>query len=150
LLLRVAALLHDVGGFVSTQSHHKHSYYLIANSEIFGLSREDREIIALVARYHRRSMPKPTHPEYMALRRDLRMAVSKLAGMLRVADALDQGHWQHVSDFDIERQGGDLVIYVSNATDMTLERRALVRKADLFEEILGLHVRLEEKGPAPA
>ena len=92
LLLHVAALLHEVGGYVSNRSHHKHSYYLIANSEIFGLNREETVLAAHVARYHRRSGPKPSHPEYMSLPRESRVTVSKLAAILRVADALSRGH----------------------------------------------------------
>ena len=62
LLLRVAALLHEVGGFVSSRSHHKHSDYLIANSEIFGLNRDEIALVAQIARYHRRSVPRAVAP----------------------------------------------------------------------------------------
>jgi exopolyphosphatase/guanosine-5'-triphosphate,3'-diphosphate pyrophosphatase len=65
LLLRVAGLLHEVGAFVGTTAHHKHTYYLVAHSEIFGLNRDEIEIVAQVARYHRRSPPKPSHVEYV-------------------------------------------------------------------------------------
>jgi exopolyphosphatase/guanosine-5'-triphosphate,3'-diphosphate pyrophosphatase len=144
LLLRVAAILHEVGGFVSSRAHHKHSYYLISNSEIFGLRREELQIVALVARYHRRNFPQPTHPEYMMLPRESRIAVSKLAAILRVADALDRGHAQQIRDIQVEREGDEFVIYVRGLPDLALERRALEAKADLFEEIYGLRVRLEE------
>jgi len=70
LLLHVAALLHEIGGYVSNRSHHKHSFYLIANSEIFGLNREETTLAAHVARYHRRSGPKTSHTEYMSLPRE--------------------------------------------------------------------------------
>ena len=83
-------LLHEAGGYVSNRSHHKHSYYLIANSEIFGLNREETMLAAHVAHYHRRSGPKPSHPEYMSLPRESRVTVSKLAAILRVADALSR------------------------------------------------------------
>ena len=66
----MAGLLHEVGGFVSSRSHHKHSCYLIANSEIFGLNRDEIAMVAQVARYHRRSGPKPSHAEYVALPRE--------------------------------------------------------------------------------
>ena len=68
LLLRVAALLHEVGGFVSSRAHHKHSEYLIANAEIFGLNRNEITVVAEIARYHRRSVPRASHPAYMAWR----------------------------------------------------------------------------------
>jgi exopolyphosphatase/guanosine-5'-triphosphate,3'-diphosphate pyrophosphatase len=150
LLLEVAAILHDVGTYVGGSSHHKHSYYLILNSEIFGLRRAELQTVALVARYHRRSAPKRTHPEYMALPREGRMVVSKLAAILRVADALDRGHVQQVRNLRFEQDANELVIYVPGVPDLTLERRALAGKTDLFEEVYGLNVRLEEADAAPA
>lgn len=143
LLLKVAGILHDIGTFVNVRSHHKHSHYLIANSELFGLQRTELNIVALVARYHRRSAPKPTHPEYMSLSREHRMVVSKLAAILRVADALDRGHAQQIRDLRFERDANELILYVAGLPDLTLERRAMVPKGDLFEEIFGLGIRLE-------
>jgi exopolyphosphatase/guanosine-5'-triphosphate,3'-diphosphate pyrophosphatase len=148
LLLRVAGLVHEVGGFVSSRAHHKHSYYLVANSEIFGLTREEILTVALIARYHRRSCPKPAHVEYMTVPREIRMVVNKLAALLRVADALDRGHAQQVREIRCERREDELVVITPGVTDLTLERRAVASKGDLFEEIYGLRVRLEEE-PAP-
>jgi len=145
LLLRVAGILHEVGGFVSSRSHHKHSYYLVANSEIFGLTREEILTVALMARYHRRSGPKPSHLEYMAMPRETRMVINKLAAILRVADALDRGHAQQVREIRCDRREDELVLFVPGVTDLAMERRALATKADLFEEIYGMKVRLEEE-----
>jgi exopolyphosphatase/guanosine-5'-triphosphate,3'-diphosphate pyrophosphatase len=145
LLLRVAALLHEVGGFVSNRSHHKHSYYLIANAEIFGLSREEHEIVAHIARYHRRATPQQSHPEYMMLPRDRRILVSKLSALLRVADALDRGRGQEVRDFRCERQEEGFVVLIPGLTDLALERQAVTQKGDLFEDVFGMKIRLEEE-----
>ncbi|HEY4492226.1 MAG TPA: HD domain-containing protein, partial [Acidobacteriota bacterium] len=81
LLLEIAALLHDVGQFISDRSHHKHTQYIIAASEIFGLSREDIELVSNIARYHRKSPPVRTHLSYVSLDRESRMIVSKLAAL---------------------------------------------------------------------
>lgn len=143
ILLRVAAILHEVGGFVSNRSHHKHSYYLILNSEVFGLSREERRIVAHVARYHRRSTPKPIHTDYMVLPRSMRIVINKLAALLRVADALARGRIQRAEDMKMERCGDELVVYVAGDGDLFLEQRAITAKGNLFEEIYGLRVRLE-------
>jgi len=148
LLLRAAGLLHEVGGFVSNRSHHKHSYYLIANAEIFGLTRDEHILVAHVARYHRRAVPQPSHLEYVALPRDRRILVNKLAALLRVADALDRAHGQQVRDFQGERRGDEFVITVPGVTDLTLERQAIGQKGDLFEDVFGLRIRLEEGRPA--
>lgn len=150
LLLRVAATLHEIGGFVSNRAHHRHSFYLISNSEVFGLSREEVLVAAHVARYHRRATPGPSHLEYLALPREDRIAVSKLAAILRVADCLDRGHAQQVADFKLERGQGELAIYVRGVSDLTLERRAIAEKGDLFEDTYGLRVRLEEDTSAAA
>lgn len=144
LLMRVAALLHEIGGFVSNRAHHKHSEYLIANSEIFGLSRTEIAMIAQIARYHRRSTPKPSHPAYMALPREHRVVVNKLAAILRVADAIARGHSRKMHDMAIERQGDELVLTTCGAADLILERHALAAKGDLFEDVYGMRVRLEE------
>ena len=143
LLLQVAGLLHEVGGFVSSRSHHKHSYYLIANSEIFGLNRDEIAMVAQVARYHRRSGPKPSHIEYMALPRETRVVVNKLAALLRVADALARGHVRQARDLRFERQGDDLIVCIPGVPDLLLEERAIAAKGDLFEDIYGMKVRLE-------
>jgi len=144
LLLHVAGLLHDIGHFLSPRAHHKHSYYLISNSEIFGLARDELLNVALISRYHRRSAPKSSHPEYTALARERRMIISKLAAILRVADALDVAHRQHVRSFRCDILDEELVLHVPNTTDLTIERRALALKSDLFTDIFGLKIRLEE------
>lgn len=144
LLLRVAGLLHEIGGFVSNRSHHKHSYYLIRNTEIFGLKRDEIEIVAHIARYHRRSGPKPSHIEYVALPRDVRVVVNKLAALLRVADALARGHIRQIDDVKFELRGDELLLRVHGAADFMLEQRAIALKGDLFEDIYGIGIRFEE------
>lgn len=144
LLLQVAALLHETGGFVSSRAHHKHSYYLISNSEIFGLTREEIEMVAQVARYHRRSGPKQAHFPFQRMPRDKRIAITKLAAILRVADALDRAHHQQIKSLHVEREGDELILYIPGVSDLTLERRALAGKGDLFTDIFCLQLRLEE------
>jgi exopolyphosphatase/guanosine-5'-triphosphate,3'-diphosphate pyrophosphatase len=144
LLLRVAGLLHEIGGFVSNRAHHKHSYYLISNTEIFGLKRDEIEIVAHIARYHRRSGPKPSHIEYVALPRETRVVVNKLAALLRVADALARGHIRQIDDVRFELQGDELLLHVHGLADYMLEQRAIALKGDLFEDIYGIRIRFEE------
>ena len=92
-LLEAAALLANVGLFVSHSEHHKHSYYVIRNSDrLAGFTDHEIELIALVARYHRKSAPKAKHVEYARLRPDDQERVRALAGILRVAIALDRSH----------------------------------------------------------
>jgi len=144
LLLRVAGLLHEAGAFIGAPAHHKHSYYLIIHSEIFGLNRAEIEIVAQVARYHRRSAPKPSHVPYVSLPREARVVINKLAAILRVADALSRGPLYHSDDLRFERHGDELTIYIPGVGDLGLEKRAMADKGDLFEDIYGMRIRLEE------
>ncbi len=143
LLLRVAALLHEAGRFINSRNHHKHSMYLIQNSDLFGLTQADIELVALVARYHRRSMPLPTHPLYDALSRERRLIVQALAALLRVADALDRGHTQRVRDLEVASERDRLTITVAGVDDLAVERAALCDKGDLFEAVYGRPIVLE-------
>jgi exopolyphosphatase/guanosine-5'-triphosphate,3'-diphosphate pyrophosphatase len=142
LLLRIAALLHEIGNYVSDRSHHKHSMYLILNSDLFGLRRKDIALIALVARYHRRAAPQSYHEEYQTLDRDSRIAVAKLAAILRVADALERSHLPGRREVSFARDKDQFVITVHDAQDLTLERLALKEKGSMFEEVFGLPVVL--------
>ena len=143
VLLEAAAILHEVGLYISSRAHHKHSYYLIAHSDILGLTSDAQAIVAAVARYHRRSRPKPSHPEYAGLARDKRIVINKLAALLRVADAFDISRTQQVADFTCKLGNGCLTVSVAGPVDLTLERRSLTSKSDMFEDIYGLRVSIE-------
>jgi exopolyphosphatase/guanosine-5'-triphosphate,3'-diphosphate pyrophosphatase len=142
LLLRIAALLHEVGTFISDQSHHKHSMYIIQNSELFGLTKKDSTLIALLTRYHRRAVPRSYHDEYTTLDRDSRLTVSKLAAILRVADALERRHTQQLRKPTFARDKENFVITVQGAADLMLEQLAIKEKGDLFEQVFGMKVVL--------
>jgi exopolyphosphatase/guanosine-5'-triphosphate,3'-diphosphate pyrophosphatase len=142
-LLRVAAVLHDVGLFISSNSHHKHSEYIIGASDIFGVRAEERAIVACVARYHRRGPPVTSHVNYAALTRADRATVSKLSALLRVADTLDRSHSQRVELASCELKADELVLGVRSTEDLALERMAMRSKGDLFEEVFGRRVVLQ-------
>jgi exopolyphosphatase/guanosine-5'-triphosphate,3'-diphosphate pyrophosphatase len=144
-LLYTAALLHETGLFVGLSGYHKHSYYLIMNSELFGLNSLDHQLVAMIARYHRRASPKPTHETFARLDRDSRVIVSRLAGILRVAVALDHTGSQRVRDIECTIEKNRLVVTVTNpAGDLSLERMELRQKASLLEDTFGLGVLLRE------
>src|SRR5579864_7663525 len=92
-----------------------HGFFLIEASEIFGLREIDKDVVANVVRYHRRSAPKNTHIPYMSLPRPERAVVSKLAAFLRVAEALDASHQQKCRDFVLERNGDSCIIWAPEA-----------------------------------
>jgi len=142
VILQVAALLHEIGLFVSNRSYHKHSLYLIRNSELFGLGKKDLLLAALVARYHRRASPQPTHEGYATLDRDERVAVSKMAAILRIADALDESRSQRIHEITLQRDGDRMVVSVPMVEDLSLENLALKQSGSLFEETFGTSVLL--------
>lgn len=137
LLLETAGILHDIGAFIRPADHHLHSQYIVANSDIFGLNKDDTNILGNVVRYHRAERPSQAHQEYASLPRSERTIVLKLSALLRIADALDRGHSQHIQDFDIELSRDTVFLRSKGTHDITLERIALEEKADMFEDIFG-------------
>ncbi|MGD9125944.1 MAG: Ppx/GppA phosphatase family protein [Planctomycetia bacterium] len=144
LLLRVAGILHEIGGFISDRAHHKHGYYLVNHSDVFGLTRDELRIVAHVVRYHRRGVPKQSHSDYIVLPRTTRVTINKLAAILRVADAVLRSRNHSPKDFRFDRHGDELLVLVRGASGMVFEQRALKEKGNLFEDIFGMTVHLEE------
>jgi exopolyphosphatase/guanosine-5'-triphosphate,3'-diphosphate pyrophosphatase len=142
-VLHAAALLHEIGNFVSRSGHHKHSLYLIRASGIVGLSPEDTAVVANVARYHRKSPPKPEHMEFEALTKNDRTRVVRLAALLRIADSLDHEHQKMVREVKVRREPGVLRILVRSPGDLLLEKWSLTRKSDMFVTEFGLKPVLE-------
>ena len=149
LLLRCAAILHDVGLFVNSRAHHKHAMYLILNSDLFGLTRHDMQIVATVSRYHRKALPSPAHPEFVSLPQADRMTVVKLAAILRVADALERTHREAPRALEFRREADRFVILLRDMEDLTMERLALKDKGNLFADVFGLVPELRELRTEP-
>lgn len=146
MLLQVSAILHEVGTFVSPRAHHKHSEYIILNSEIFGLDRQDITMVAMISRYHRHSGPRTDHPNYRDLDTLDRIRVSKLSALLRVADALERTHDQRVHEILIRRDERRLRLVLPGVTDAAVESLAMTSKGDLFEQVFGLEVVIDNTG----
>jgi len=134
--LEYAALMHDLGVHISYPRHHRHSYYLIKNGDLRGFEPEEIEVIALVARYHRRGTPKKTHEEYAQLRPALRRTVRMLASILRVAESLDRSHAQVVSALELEDRGNDLLLHLRSSGDAELEVWATQRHLVPFAKLM--------------
>ncbi len=136
-LLWAAAMLHGIGRFVAKSGHHKHAAYLIRNTPLDGWRDDERELVAQVARYYRKAMPKPSHPEYAALAPDDRRRVDVLASLLRIADGLDIRHLGVVVDVGAAPEEGTVVITAQADGDVSGEVVAAMEKADLFERTFG-------------
>jgi len=141
-------LLHDIGTHISYARHHRHSYYLIKNGDLRGFDPDEIEVIALVARYHRRGVPKRSHEEYARLAAGLRRTVRMLASILRVAESLDRSHTQTISGLDLRDRGEDVLLQVHTSADAELEVWATNRHLQPFEKLVGKPVRLEAAGSA--
>lgn len=137
-LLTAAAALHEIGLIVSPSSHHKHSAYLIRHADLRGFSPREIELIAQVARYHRKSLPKPSHLEYQALCTTDQKLVARLAAILRVADGLDRAYAGNTSVVGLQR-GAGWTLTVTGASPLDL--LGVQGKADLWEREFGpLHL----------
>ncbi len=146
-LLEAAGMLHNIGMVISHSAHHKHSAYIIRNSELlFGLSRQEIELIALLARYHRKASPSKKHPEFAALSPADQKRIQLLAGILRVAIGFDRGGSGNVSAVRVEERAGTVIIHVaasSQAKDVSLEIWAAQMKSQLLSDVLELPVTIQ-------
>jgi len=143
-LLWAAAILHNCGHYVSHSSHHKHSYYLIRNSELLGYNETEIEIIANIARYHRKSPPKKKHDSYRnLLHKEHRTMVNQLSAILRLAVALDRRQIGAIADVKCDYipnfKEFKMSIFPSTIDDeCALEMWSLDYKKGVFEEEFGL------------
>jgi exopolyphosphatase/guanosine-5'-triphosphate,3'-diphosphate pyrophosphatase len=141
--LEAAALLHDVGNAVSYQKHHRHTQYLIQNADIPGLADRERDLVARIARYHRRSPPELSHAGMEGLTASEARVVRKLATLLRVADALDRSHSQPVGRLSVLPRGGEVLLRLQARAAVDLEVWDVAHEASLFRRALGRHLRWE-------
>jgi len=142
-LLEFAAVMHDIGTHISYPQHHRHSYYLIKNGDLRGFDPEEVEIIALVARYHRRGAPKKTHEDYARLSSPSRRTVRILAAILRVAECLERSHAQVISGLELLNRDADFLLLVHVSDEAELELWTAGRHLEPLEQVLRKPVRLE-------
>jgi exopolyphosphatase/guanosine-5'-triphosphate,3'-diphosphate pyrophosphatase len=141
-ILEAAALLHDVGNAVSYSRHHKHTYYLVANADVPGFSDHERELVALVARYHRRSPPDRERPDLGALSPADFRTVRKLATLLRLADSCDRSHHQPLKDVRVRLGARSVRLDLRSRHAIDLELWDAEREAPLFRQVFGRRLEL--------
>jgi exopolyphosphatase/guanosine-5'-triphosphate,3'-diphosphate pyrophosphatase len=136
-LLEAAAYLHDTGHYVSDTRHHKHSYYLVANSDLPGFTLNERELVANLCRYHRKALPTPEHDNLQLLDISDQRAVAYLIPLLRLADSLDRSHGQRIRSVECRPRESDFLITLNAQpdTDIDLEIWAAERLAEVFRQI---------------
>jgi exopolyphosphatase/guanosine-5'-triphosphate,3'-diphosphate pyrophosphatase len=151
-LLRAAALLANTGNAVSYSRHHMHSYYIIRNADLVGFNDEEIEVIALSARYHRKSPPKESHEEFGRLPEDRRHDVELMAAVLRIATALDRSHDRCIREISSSSRDGRLVLTVrhacQNQSSVDLNITTAQSRTEMLSEYLGDEVVIRDGGQA--
>lgn len=141
-LLEAAALLHDIGYLVNHAKHHKHAYHLIMHGDLRGFAPGEVEVIANVARYHRRARPRKAHENFARLDRPDRRLVRQLSAILRVADGLDRTHGQLVDGVKVRVEGERLRLRLEASVNPQVEITDALRKGGLFERTFGVELTI--------
>ena len=141
-LLEAAAYLHDVGHYISGVSHHKHSYYVVSNSDMAGFTDRERFLIAALCRYHRKALPSPLHGVFQALSAEERQMLLMLIPILRLADNLDRSRDQRIESIDCMLHNGDVVLKVRAKGDIDLEQWGAERAGEAFQQIYERKIEL--------
>ena len=152
-LLWSAAILHNCGTYISHSEHHKHSYYLIRNGELLGYNQIEIEVIANLARYHRKSLCKKKHDHYQNLPRKYQQVVSQLSALLRLAVALDRRQKGAIANVTcwLNKNQRQFCLWLRPADpkdDCALELWSLEQKKEAFEKEFGLKL-ITNLEPAP-
>jgi exopolyphosphatase/guanosine-5'-triphosphate,3'-diphosphate pyrophosphatase len=134
-LLEAAAYLRDVGHAISDTGHHKHSLYIVSNADLGGFTDVERTHVAMLCRYHRKSMPMPRHSDFMTLPPENRRAIALLAPLLRIADALDRSREQRVEQIECTPGPGGVLLKLKASADTGLEKWAVEGAAAVFRQV---------------
>ncbi len=137
-LLIAASLLHDIGYFISYDRHHRHTYHLIRHADLFGFTPRERELIANIARYHRKAKPKSSHESFAALNPDDQQLVRRLGGIVRLADGLDRRRNRQVKQIECRLTAGQLEIILKSPRELSVELYGARSKCDLFVQAFDL------------
>jgi exopolyphosphatase/guanosine-5'-triphosphate,3'-diphosphate pyrophosphatase len=132
--LEFSAILHDIGYLINPRQHHKHAYYLIKNSDLSGFTADEIDLVANIARYHRRAVPHRKHDEFTALPQGTQRVINVLSALLRVADGLDRSQFAVVQSVDV-KLGKTVIITLQVSGDAELEIWAARARSDLFEKV---------------
>jgi exopolyphosphatase/guanosine-5'-triphosphate,3'-diphosphate pyrophosphatase len=159
-ILELSAIVHDIGYWISHDQHHKHSYYIITHSDLPGFTNDESEIIALIARYHRKSHPKKKHSEFAKFEEKTQYCIKVLSGILRIAEGIDRRQKQYVQDIifpnleeviknykksDSAFQGKIEINIVPKKTkkSIDIEIWGANRRKELLEHVLGIEIELD-------
>jgi exopolyphosphatase / guanosine-5'-triphosphate,3'-diphosphate pyrophosphatase len=132
-LLKHAATLHDIGDFLSFNDHHLHSYYIINNAGLLGFSRQEIQMMANIARFHRKKIPSRKTLKTEALDEKSKKNVAVLSTFLRFAEKLDRSHCSLVKRVEFENESQDCVLLkFYSDSDCSLEEWSVVQNKQAF------------------
>ena len=132
-----AAMLHELGSYVNRNGRHRHTYYLVANSELFGFSPEQRHIVACIARYMGKSRPSERDREVRNLRPSARELLDRAVVLLRIARALNQGRRGIVQRLRAKEEGAEVILELRGKAGMDLEVWAAEKERNYFRDVFG-------------
>lgn len=144
-LLKISAILHDIGKFINIVNHYTNSYKIIMSSDIIGISKKEMEIIANIAGYHSVVTPNMSHKNYRALNEKDRVKTSKLIAIIRIADSLDRSHKQKIKISNITLEDKVLTIEAKIKEEASLEEWTFKRKSEFFKEVFGINTVIKLK-----
>ncbi len=149
VLLEAAALLHDIGYYISYHSHHKHSCHLIRHADLFGITPGEGKLVPEIAGFKRNPYPKRKHMNFRLLRLKGQQPVIKLPGILRLADGLDRRRCSTVSALQCSVEGSLVRLTLSGTEDLAVELFGASAKKDLFEKAFGVQVLFATEAHQP-
>ncbi|HQR41197.1 MAG TPA: Ppx/GppA phosphatase family protein [Gemmatales bacterium] len=146
-MLLLAAWLHEVGTLVNYEKHHHHSYHLIVHGNIRGMTPRQREIVAQVARYHRRSVPKKKHEAFARLSDADQATIRRLSAILRLADGMDRSHTRSIEKVQCTVRGSLVHVAMVAPTYPEIDVWGASQKGKLFEKVFGKELELVWQPP---
>ena len=133
--LEAACYLVDTGHYISDTSHHKHSYYIINNSDLPGFTDSERALVGMLCRYHRKALPSPRHSDYISLPEETKKTLALMIPMLRLADGLDRTRDQRVESVSCELRAGSVNLLLRSNMKTDLEQWAVEQVAEPFRQV---------------
>jgi len=140
-LLNCAGILHDTGWIRGQKGHHKTAMKLILNSQTLPFPDRQKRIIALIARYHRKALPKDSHPLFTLLSNRDKQKIRILGGILRIADGLDRTHTSAVKSVKCDLSGKDIIMGCKATRPSDLEMEAASKKSNLLKQAFGRNIQ---------
>lgn len=142
-LLEAAAYLVDTGHYISGIGHHKHSHYVVSNADLAGFTNEERQTVALLCRFHRKSIPETRHEVFVSQPEAVRELVWRLTPILRLADGLEESQLQRVADVECNVTNIKVTVSLLSSENTNLEQWAGERAGAVFESIYGRKLIVE-------